>query len=144
MGKTYSIVFKKNAVSLLNELNSKGFVLVNKKEVKNVRDLVKEIGISRDSMYKWKKSLIPVPETKKEKKKAKKREKEVSPEEKTIELMNLGRELTLTEADAGIIGGRFVGYIAQQARIKGYSKMKLPEMMRKVGQFYLDKSKEGK
>lgn len=138
MGKTYSIVFKKRAVSLLNELNSKGIVVVDKKEVKNVRDLVKAIGISRDSMYKWKKSLIPVPATKKTKKKAKKKAGKLLEEEQII--IEIEKELDISEADAGIIGGRFVGYIAQQARIKGYSKMKLPEMMRKVGQFYLDKA----
>jgi hypothetical protein len=208
MGKVYSEVFKKRAITLLFELNEKKSVKVDRKTITNVRDLVKALGISKDSIYLWRKKFTPEkqpekPETKKKRKGTIRREKfekqqaELSKQkEARLKIKDLEKDLsrlkqiTLSEdpeikkkirekvkeitkiekkesiipekeferkieeelppvsGAMDIFGGRFVGSIAQAMSIPNYSRLKLKQLLLKVGQRYIEKSglnrKEGK
>lgn len=55
----YSDGFKAKAVFLLKELvEKKGEVIIEGKVIKNVRELVKFLGISTYSLYKWKMEML--------------------------------------------------------------------------------------
>ena len=49
----YSLVFKKRCVKLRTELMEKGKVSIDSIEIRNVRELVKVLDISNDSLYTW-------------------------------------------------------------------------------------------
>lgn len=153
MGKIYTEVFKKRALLLLSELNEKRSVKIDKKTITNVRDLVRALGISKDSIYNWRKQITPKKEPEKKKKrkgtirheKFKKeqaellKQKEERLKAKDLE-KELERELPSISGTMDIFGGRFVGSIAQAMGISNYSRMKLKQLLLKVGQVYIQKS----
>lgn len=121
MAKQYSLTFKKNCVQKLNDLKAKGIVVINKVEVKNVRELVKALGVSNDSLYTWAK-LYPRAEIEKS---------DISDDffdEKDIEIST-----QLPGEKKEIFNQRYLGWMAGILGIKYYSNMLIPQLKVAIG-----------
>ena len=128
MAKQYSEVFKRNCVQKLTDLNAKGIVRINKVEVKNVRELVKALDISNDSLYKWDK-LYPS---------EKSGNNDVSDDFFDSEPK---RSKTEQNIDSGeIFGIRFYSWLAKNLKVKNYSRMVLAQLKVAIALILIDES----
>lgn len=122
MTKKYDIGFKGNAVQYLRELKIDGIVRVAgiSEPIENVRDLVKALGISSYTLYKWHNEIeFDLDKVKKEK------DKKVQGARIIIE-----PEISI---DKDLFGLRYYSWFLKANGVKGYSRMSLNQMKLKVG-----------
>ena len=122
MTKKYTENFKQNAVQYLRELKIDGSVNIAGiiKPIENVRDLVKSLGISSYTIYKWDKEIdFDIDEVKE------KKEKKVQGPKTIIE-----PEISI---DSDLFGIRYFSWFAKANGYKGYSRMKLEQLKLKIG-----------
>jgi len=125
MTKKYNENFKQNAVQYLRELKIDGIVKVAdiSEPIENVRDLVKALGISSYTLYKWDKEI----EFKLEQycEIREKKEKKVQGAKVIIE-----PEISI---DKDLFGIRYFSWFCKANGLKGYSKMNLNQLKLIVG-----------
>lgn len=123
MTKKYDIGFKQNCVQYLRELKIDGIVNVAgiSEPIENVRDLVKALGISSYTLYKWHNEI----EFDLDQVKEKKEKKEVQGAKVIIE-----PEISI---DKDLFGLRYYSWFLKANGVKGYSRMSLNQMKLKVG-----------
>jgi len=122
MTKKYDIGFKQNCVQYLRELKIDGIVKIAgiSEPIENVRDLVKALGISSYTLYKWDKEIeFDLDEVKV------KKEKKVQGPKVIIE-----PEISI---DSNLFGLRYYSWFAKANKIKGYSRMNLNQLKLKIG-----------
>ncbi|QYW08103.1 DNA binding protein [Lokiarchaeota virus WyrdV1] len=120
MAKQYSEVFKRNCVQKLTDLKAKGIVRINKVEVKNVRELVKALDISNDSLYKWNKVYFAT----------KSNDNDVSDDFFDSETKPKSEQ----EISSGeIFGIRYYSWFARNLGVKNYSRMVLVQLKLAIG-----------
>ena len=122
MTKKYDVVFMQNAVQYLRELRIDGFVNVAgiSEPIENVRDLVKALGLSSYTLYKWDREIeFDLDEVKD------KKEKKVSGPRVIIE-----PEISI---DSNLFGIRYYSWFCKANGIKGYSRMNLNQLKLKIG-----------
>lgn len=128
MAKQYSEVFKRNCVQKLTDLKALGIVRINKVEVKNVRELVKALDISNDSLYKWDK-LYPS---------EKLGNNDVSDDFFDSEPKRSKTEQTVDSSE--IFGIRFYSWLAKNLKVKNYSRMVLAQLKVAIALILIDES----
>jgi len=132
MAKTYSMDFKKEAYDYFLELQREGVSNPNGVQVKNVRDLCTELGISSYTLYKW----IPQIQALIEK------EGKETKHSKTSKANGMGgkyltkQEIKEIEQDAvrkHVLSLRNLGSLASALNVSGYSSMSVENLKLFVG-----------
>jgi len=125
MTKKYDIGFKQNCVQYLRELKIDGIVKVAgiSEPIENVRDLVKALGISSYTLYKWHNEIEFVLNEVKDIRD--KKDKKVQGAKVIIE-----PEISI---DKDLFGLRYYSWFLKANGVKGYSRMSLNQMKLKVG-----------
>lgn len=127
----YSLKFKMNAVRMLKRLNKGEVIRINRKSIKNVRELCEVLDISSYSLYDWDKKLTL---TEIEESEILEEEEIEIPQEEKIEespeeILMIGSEI------------RFYGFLASVLRIPRYNSMRLNQLKLSIGLKMIKESK---
>ena len=132
MAKTYSMDFKLEAYDYFLELQKDGFCYPNGVQVKNVRDLCRELEISSYSLYKW----IPQMEALLEKERNEPKEPEIPYQANKNVVSHTKQEIKEIEQNAVrkyVFSLRSLGSLASALNISGYSSMSVENLKLFVG-----------
>lgn len=126
--KKYSESFKMSSVKALRTMKRLGIIRINKIEVKNVRELVKALDISTDSLYNWNKLY------------SKKKLKDIIvPGELEIENLDVNLDkVSIIPGEKSVFGLRFWGFVAKWMKIKNYARLDLNGLKKAVGKALLE------
>lgn len=116
---TYSKNFKQQAVKSLAQLKELGIITVNNQEIKNVRELVKMLGISSKTLYGWVKVIDW------------ELEEEYGEDLETVDIKI--QEIVDSPVENFNFGMRFWGFVAKNMKIRNYSKMSLNQLKISIG-----------
>ena len=124
----YTEGFKRKAVEILNKLKEKGTLNIKDYEgdviqVKNVRELVKALGVSSESLYKWVKLFSN----------EKSENKDDSDDFFEPEIESQIGKKSVGSGEKVIFNQRYYGWFAGMLGIKGYSNMLVPQLKLTIG-----------
>jgi len=126
----YDMQFKSYAVGLLRKLKKEGIIGVGDGvEVKNVRELVANLGVSSYSIYKWEKELY-----------GSKLEVIDDSDDDFFDDSDIEISIVNTGEKKEVFGIRYYSWFARNLGVKNYSKLVLAQLKLAIGNKLIEQS----
>ena len=127
----YNEQFKINAVGLLRKLKEQGIIVIDSIEIKNVRMLVHELGISSYTIYKWNKELYgEIVEV-----------NDDSDDDSDDDFFDDKESITISTGEKkDIFGIRYYAWFARNLGVKNYSSIVLALLKLAIGNKLIEQS----